>query len=95
MNKPIWKEEQDTDVLEKTNIKNTPVLLVLNDDVNSFNHVIECLVKYCEMDELQAEQCAMIIHYKGKCDVKRGTYDDLRPIYEALLNNHLSAKIEI
>jgi len=95
MSKPIWKEEEDSDVLEETKTEKAPAIIVYNDDVNSFDHVIECLQKYCEHGYEQAGQCAMIIHYKGRCDVKHGTYEDLRPIYEALLDNHLSAKIEI
>lgn len=93
MNKPIWKEEKDTLLKEKT--ENTPAIIVMNDDHNTFDHVIECLQKYCGHEEHQAGQCALIIHTKGQCDVKRGDYDTLKPIYEALLDQKLSAKIEI
>lgn len=95
MIKPTWKEKEDSDVLEETVTEKAPAIIVYNDDVNSFDHVIECLMTYCEHGYEQAGQCASIIHHNGKCDVKHGTYEELRPIYEALLDNHLSAKIEI
>ena len=69
-------------------------ILLYNDDVNSFDHVIDCLVKYCEHLTEQAEQCAYIVHYKGKCSVKNGTLIQLKPIHEALLENGLSSVIE-
>ena len=47
-------------------------IILYNDDVNTFEWVIECLVKYCNHDSIQAEQCAHIVHYKGKCAVKEG-----------------------
>jgi len=52
-------------------------LIVYNDDFNTFDHVIESLVKICEHDSFQAEQCTMLVHYKGKCDVKSGDFETL------------------
>lgn len=69
-------------------------IILYNDDVNTFEHVINMLMKYCKHDALQAEQCAYIVHYKGKCGVKKGTFDKLRPVCEALLDNGLSAEIQ-
>lgn len=69
-------------------------LLLLNDDVNTFDYVIETLVKVCHHTYEQAETCAMITHYKGKCSVKSGTYEELEPYYISLLNHHLYAKIQ-
>ncbi|MFN3916852.1 MAG: ATP-dependent Clp protease adaptor ClpS [Flavobacteriales bacterium] len=69
-------------------------IVLYNDDVNTFDHVIESLVKYCKHDPIQAEQCAYIVHFSGKCGVKKGTYTKLRPICEALLDNGLSAEIQ-
>lgn len=69
-------------------------LIVYNDDVNTFDHVIESLVKVCRHDSIQAEQCTHIIHYKGKCQVKRGAYEKLEPMCTALLDRGLSAVIE-
>lgn len=69
-------------------------IIIYNDDVNSFEHVIECLVKYCGHDKFQAEQCALTIHYKGKYAVKSGSMIKLLPICKALLENNLISKIE-
>ena len=74
--------------------KKTPVIIVYNDDHNTFPHVITCLVKYCGHTMEQAEQCATIIHHNGKTDVKRGDLKKLKPIKEALCENGLNAKIE-
>ncbi|MCB9194842.1 MAG: ATP-dependent Clp protease adaptor ClpS [Flavobacteriales bacterium] len=69
-------------------------LILYNDDVNTFDHVINQLVKYCDHNVIQAEQCAYIVHFNGKCQVKRGDFELLKPICEALLDKGLSAKIE-
>lgn len=69
-------------------------LIVYNDDVNTFDHVIESLIKVCKHDIIQAEQCTMIIHYNGKCQVKHGSYEKLEPICTALLDRGISAVIE-
>jgi len=91
---PEVEELVDEDVLLNI-LREEPVTIVLyNDDHNTFDHVIDCLVKYCKHNLLQAEQCANIVHHNGKCDVKRGLRDVLQPIYEALLDNGLTAKIE-
>ena len=68
-------------------------ILLYNDDVNTFDHVIKMLCKYCEHDSVQAEQCAWIVHNNGKCMVKRGEMNDLLPICSALQEAGLSAKI--
>ncbi len=68
-------------------------LVLFNDDVNTFEWVIECLVKYCGHDTIQAEQCATIVHYNGKCIVKEGKLKTLKPICETLLEKGLSAEI--
>lgn len=83
------KEEYLVDTLEK---KNNEIVLY-NDDVNTFDHVINMLCKYCEHDLIQAEQCAWIVHNNGKCMVKRGEFTKLKPICSALLDAGLSAKI--
>lgn len=86
--------ETEIDILVKESLQSTKRIIVYNDDVNSFENVIDCLVKYCKHEGNQAEQCAMIIHYNGKCSVKEGSFDELLPIYTALLDNKLSAEIE-
>lgn len=69
-------------------------LIVYNDDVNSFEHVIDSLIKVCEHNPIQAEQCTWIIHHNGKCQVKRGEYERLEPLCTALLDRGISAMIE-
>ena len=68
-------------------------ILLYNDDVNTFEHVIDCLVKICEHHYLQAEQCAYIVHHSGKCSVKTGSLDELVPKCKALLEEGLSAEV--
>ena len=68
-------------------------IILYNDDVNTFEHVIDCLVKICDHNYLQAEQCAYIVHYSGKCSVKTGSLDELVPKCKALLEEGLSAEV--
>ena len=69
-------------------------LIVFNDDFNTFDHVVDSLVKVCKHEVEQAEQCTHLIHYKGKCQVKRGEYETLEPLCTALLERGLSAEIQ-
>ena len=69
-------------------------LILYNDDVNTFDHVIDTLVEVCHHTFEQAEQCAIIVHFKGKCDVKTGSYEYLEHLCTALLDAGLSAQIE-
>ena len=69
-------------------------IVLFNDDHNTFDHVIQMLMKVCGHDALQAEQCAVIVHFKGKCDVKHGSYEDLEPLCTALLEADLTAEIQ-
>lgn len=68
-------------------------LILFNDDVNTFDHVIEMLVKVCDHNLLQAEQCAYLVHYKGKCDVKKGAFDELKTMSEILGDAGLTVEI--
>ena len=68
-------------------------LTVFNDDVNTFEHVIETLMRVCKHSPEQAEQCTWIIHYKGKCSVKRGTGDALRPLKQAICEVGIDARV--
>ncbi len=88
--KPYQQEE--THVLEET--ANVYHLVVWNDEVNTFEWVIKALVDICGHSEEQAEQCALIIHVKGKYAVKDGDFDTLKPMCEALLDRAISATIE-
>jgi len=69
-------------------------LVVYNDDVNTFDHVIESLIKVCKHEVTQAEQCTWIIHYNGKCQVKHGSFEKLEPMCTALLDRGISAEIQ-
>jgi ATP-dependent Clp protease adaptor protein ClpS len=69
-------------------------LILHNDEVNTFDYVIDTLIKVCKMDSVQAEQCTYLVHYKGKCDIKKGTYDLLKPYKEALVDKGLEATID-
>ena len=68
-------------------------LVVFNDDVNTFEHVIQVLMKVCKHTHEQAEQCTLIIHYRGKCAVKKGSRDELKPMCEAILDAGIQAAI--
>ena len=69
-------------------------LVLYNDDVNTFDHVINCLIRICSHELIQAEQCAWRVHHKGRCKVKNGSVKALRAMCEALLENGLTAQIE-
>jgi ATP-dependent Clp protease adaptor protein ClpS len=69
-------------------------LILHNDEVHTFDFVIENLIKICKMDAIQAEQCTFLVHYKGKCDVKKGTLEYLKPFKEALTDKGLEATID-
>lgn len=87
------KYKEDTDALTAT--EDTCTLIVWNDEVNSFEWVIETLMEICGHTEEQAEQCAMIIHSKGKYAVKEGSYDALKPMCDAITDRGIGATIEI
>ncbi|MBE0647685.1 MAG: ATP-dependent Clp protease adaptor ClpS [Bacteroidales bacterium] len=69
-------------------------LILFNDDVNSFDFVIETLVEICKHDPMQAEQCAWIAHYKGKCAVKEGSFQELKPLHDAMSKRGLTVSLE-
>jgi len=70
------------------------LLILYNDDHNTFDHVIDALIEYCEHDLHQAEQCALITHFKGKCSVKEGSFDELEPIHGAMGRRDLTVEIQ-
>ncbi|MDG5798979.1 ATP-dependent Clp protease adaptor ClpS [Marinilabiliaceae bacterium ANBcel2] len=70
------------------------VLILHNDNINTFDHVIDVLVNTCSHDELQAEQCALITHTKGYCEVKRGLFIQLEELQNRLTNKNLYVTIE-
>lgn len=69
-------------------------LILYNDNKNTFDHVIECLVNICDHDVIQAEQCAYIANYKGKCDIKKGEYKFLKELKDDLIEKGLIVSIE-
>jgi ATP-dependent Clp protease adaptor protein ClpS len=69
-------------------------LVVWNDEVNTFEWVIESLIEICQHSYEQAEQCAYIIHFKGKYAVKHGTYEDLKPMCDAITERGIGATVE-
>jgi ATP-dependent Clp protease adaptor protein ClpS len=75
--------EEDVLVIEEA-LQN---IILYNDDVNTFDFVIDSLIEVCNHDVIQAEQCTYLVHYAGKCAVKRGTYKKLRPLCEAQCAN--------
>ncbi|WP_228527798.1 ATP-dependent Clp protease adaptor ClpS [Pararhodonellum marinum] len=68
-------------------------LVVFNDDINTFDHVTKVLIKVCKHSQEQAEQCTLIIHYKGKCAVKKGTARDLKPMCQSILDAGIQAAV--
>ncbi|PHR14833.1 MAG: hypothetical protein COA40_01265 [Aequorivita sp.] len=85
------KIQEDVEFAEKESNLNEIVLY--NDDVNTFDHVINSLIFACEHTPEQAEQCSIIVHYKGKCTVKTGEFNELKPRCSMLLEAGLSAEI--
>lgn len=91
--RPAYQEEELVDVMEAVETTDLMDLIVFNDDVNTFDHVISTLIRVCEHSAEQAEQCTLLIHYKGKCAVKSGTFDFLRPLREAICEVGIDARI--
>jgi ATP-dependent Clp protease adaptor protein ClpS len=91
--KPEYQEDELVDVLDAVETTDLMDLVVFNDDVNTFEHVTRTLIKVCKHTPEQAEQCTLIIHYKGKCQVKNGTFDFLRPMREAICEAGIDARI--
>lgn len=89
----IELEENDFDTITLT--ENPCNLVVWNDEVNTFEWVIETLIEICGHTSEQAEQCAMLIHTQGKYAVKNGTYDELKPMCDAITERSIGATIEV
>jgi ATP-dependent Clp protease adaptor protein ClpS len=79
------EEDQDNEDLKN--------LVVYNDDFNTFEHVTNTLIKVCKHDVQQAEQCTYLIHYKGRCAVKSGNYQRLKPMRESITEAGIKAAI--
>ena len=85
-------EEEDVLVEELIDIEECE-LVVFNDDFNTFEHVTKILIKVCQHSTEQAEQCTLMIHYKGKCAVKKGSREKLKPMCQAILDAGIQAAI--
>lgn len=85
------KTQEDYDVLEA--LIEERQIVVFNDDVNTFDFVIDSFIKVCNHEPIQAEQCAHLIHFTGKCAVKQGDWETLEPMCTALLDRGISAEI--
>ncbi|MBN8822538.1 MULTISPECIES: ATP-dependent Clp protease adaptor ClpS [Spirosoma] len=83
----------DVDVLDEVIETDVHNLVVFNDDVNTFDHVIETLIDVCKHTPEQAEQCTLLIHYKGKCTVKNGSWDELVPMRNEICRRGISAEV--
>ncbi|MGC8865830.1 MAG: ATP-dependent Clp protease adaptor ClpS [Bacteroidales bacterium] len=84
--KPIEEQINDSDDVKE--------LILFNDEVNTFEHVIQCLVEVCRHTTEQAEQCALIAHFKGKCPVKSGSFTELKPMADELTRRYLTVEIQ-
>jgi ATP-dependent Clp protease adaptor protein ClpS len=91
--KPLSKPQELTDVMELEETTDVSDLVVFNDDVNTFDHVIQTLIKVCKHTPEQAEQCTLLIHYKGKCAVRTGSFQELKPMCEAICEVGIDARI--
>ena len=87
-----WQTQEDADL--DVMVESLHNLIVWNDEVNTFDHVIESLMDICEHSPEQAEQCALFIHHKGKYGVKKGSFEILRPKAEALIDRGIQATID-
>ncbi len=94
MSQHQFQEELQEKIVETLEGEEINDLIVYNDDVNTFEHVINTLVKVCKHTAEQAEQCTLLVHYKGKCAVKKGPYLELIPFRQGMVDAGISAEIE-
>mgnify|MGYP006207576133 CR=1 FL=1 len=80
-------------IQKKEVVQQNKALVIYNDDVNTFEFVIESLINVCEHTLEQAEQCTILVHYKGKCTVKTGSMELLKPMHEKLISRGLTSEI--
>jgi ATP-dependent Clp protease adaptor protein ClpS len=85
--------DPEVDVLDEVVETDVHNLVVFNDDVNTFEHVIDTLIDVCKHTPEQAEQCTLLIHYKGKCTVKNGSWEELVPLRNEICRRGISAEV--
>ncbi len=88
------QEQHQFDYESSELLEENKSLILFNDDHNTFDFVIETLIDVCEHDPLQAEQCALIVHYKGKCQVKSGTHNELKASFREMSDRDLTVAID-
>ncbi len=88
------KEKTIKEKDQKDSLSSVRDLILFNDEVNTFDFVIETLIEVCGHEPEQAEQCTLIVHYKGKCAVKSGPFSELKPLHEEMSNRTLTVSIE-
>jgi ATP-dependent Clp protease adaptor protein ClpS len=87
------KRQYEEEVLVLDDTDEVYKLVLHNDDVHTFDYVIDSLIEICKHTLEQAEQCTILVHYKGKCTVKTGSMDVLKPMHEKLLSRELTSEI--
>lgn len=85
--------DEEVSIEEIIDLVDQQNLIVYNDDYNTFDHVIDTLIKVCKHEVHQAEQCTHLIHFKGKCAVKKGTFDELKPMRTGITDAGIKASI--
>ena len=88
------KEKKSPEIVVKEKKEGFKSLILYNDDFNAFDYVIQCLIEVCGHDEMQAENCTLIAHYKGKCPVKNGSFDELKPKKDEMTRRKLTVEIQ-
>lgn len=83
--KPLKENQED--------VSEEKELILFNDDFNTFDFVIDTLIDVCGHDPMQAEQCALVAHYNGKCGVKKGSFEILKPMHDEMTNRDLTVSI--
>ena len=89
----MYQQEELPKTLEEIDTMDPKDLVVFNDDINTFDHVIDTLIKVCRHSIEQAEQCTWIIHYRGKCTVKQGVFSQLKPMRDSICDAGIDARI--
>ena len=91
--RPFEQFEEDVEVLDQVIDVEQYDLMVFNDEINTFEFVIESLMEVCDHTPEQAEQCTLLIHYKGKCSVKQGTFEALAPMRNDICRRGIAAEV--
>ena len=88
------KHKEEPSITEKDSTSDLRYLVLFNDNINSFDFVIQCLIEICNHEVEQAEQCTLVAHLKGKCNVKSGNFIELKPFLEEMKLRGLTVSIE-